>query len=132
MDMRIISGFLGRDAEKIANKNGNEFWKTSIGVKNYTETKWVDVIIPDNGQKRNEYLRKGKVIEAWGRPDYRTWTDRNNDTRVQEVIWVADWRLGDTPRSEEERAAEEPAPAAPRTRKAETKADDYQPTDLPF
>ena len=144
MDLRIISGYLGRDAEKIE-INGNEYWKTSIAVKQFQETKWVDVIIYDNGQKRNEYLRKGKVIEVWGRPDYRTWTNRNNDTMVQEVIWVADWRLSDTPRAEEhpEPRTEQPATeevdsiseAVKRVKTkatAKAEAEEYKPTDLPF
>lgn len=144
MDLRIISGFLGRDAEKIE-IGGNEYWKTSLAVKQYQDTKWVDVIIYDNGQKRNEYLRKGKVIEVWGRPDYRTWTNRNNDTVVQEVIWAADWRLSDTPRMEERTeprqethpqeevdSISEAVTKAKAKAKAKAETEEYKPSDLPF
>jgi len=84
MKKLIITGNLGKDPEKRADQNGNQFATFSVavavGTKDNPKTDWVDVSC---GGKLADvvcsYLKKGNKVLVTGFPSVNAYTNKNNE-----------------------------------------------------
>ena len=135
MDIRIITGRLGADAEQITIAEAL-YLKAPIAVDNFGQTNWLDLIIADRGQKRNQYLTAGRAVEAWGRSTVRAYVNKDGQPGARETLWVDSWKLAETnwpqEKSQERPQLSRPGSVQDAESKRQKAEEDYNPKDLPF
>ncbi|MEM7495716.1 MAG: single-stranded DNA-binding protein [Myxococcota bacterium] len=91
MAKMTIIGNLGKDPEVRYTQSGVAVCNLNVAVNerrkegdSWTEhTEWYTIVCFDKrAELAGEYLKKGRQVYAEGRPQYRTWQDRDGQTRV--------------------------------------------------
>lgn len=112
MEVLIISGRIGKDAELKRLQSGEQVAQFSVAVdvrkKGEKTTNWYEAaLFGDRAAKLAEYLTKGTTVSVSGRPDVRVYEGKAyRQIAVNEITLLGGGKQDDAPRQ-----ASKPAPA---------------------
>lgn len=130
LNIVVIEGYLGADAEVRTTENGRSLtkmrvantrkWKTKAGEQK-EETTWVNITSWNENLKGIvDYLTKGRQVKVVGRLNSNTYQDKDGANRVSYEVLAEDVMLGSS--AEDRKAAMDSSPAPSQNLKTRVQA----------